>query len=125
MKIIPIPGHQAASIAVYDPSTRFLLTGDTFYPGRLYVQDWDAFTKSIQRLAEFTDNNEISYILGNHIEMTQTAGVDYPINTLYQPEEHALPLTVAMLKELSDAVTRLGDVPTREIHDSFIIYPVH
>ena len=124
MKIIPIPGHQASSIAVYDTSTKILLTGDTFYPGRLYVKDWNAFKMSIERLEKFTDNNEISYILGNHIEMTQTPGVEYPIETIYQPKEHQLPLTVLTLKELSSALTLLGDKPTKEVHDSFIIYPV-
>ncbi len=124
MKIIPIPGHQASSIAVYDTSTKILLTGDTFYPGRLYVKDWNAFKMSIERLVKFTDNNEISTTLGNHIEMTQTAGVDYPMETIYQPKEHQLPLSVATLKELSSALAKLGDKPTKEVHDSFIIYPV-
>jgi glyoxylase-like metal-dependent hydrolase (beta-lactamase superfamily II) len=124
MKIIPIPGHQASSIAVYDTSTKILLTGDTFYPGRLYVKDWTAFKMSIERLVNFTDNYEISTILGNHIEMTQTAGIDYPVRTIYQPKEHQLPLSVLTLKELSSALTKLGDTPTKEVHDSFIIYPV-
>ena len=124
MKIIPIPGHQASSIAVYDTSTKILLTGDTFYPGRLYVKDWNAFKLSIERLVKFTDKNEISTILGNHIEMTQTSGVDYPMETIYQPKEHQLPLSVLTLKELSNALTKLGDKPTKEVYDSFIIYPV-
>ncbi len=124
MKIIPIPGHQASSIAVYDASTKILLTGDTFYPGRLYVKDWNTFKMSIERLVKFTDNNEISTILGNHIEMTQTPGVDYPIETIYQPKEHQLPLGVLTLKELSNALTKLGDKPAKEVHDSFIIYPI-
>jgi glyoxylase-like metal-dependent hydrolase (beta-lactamase superfamily II) len=124
MKIIPIPGHQAASIAVYDASTKILLTGDTFYPGRLYVKDWDAFKKSIQRLAEFTKHHEISYILGNHIEMTKSPGVDYPIETTYQPNEHRLPLSINKLSELSDVLDELGNIPTRAVHDSFIIFPV-
>lgn len=124
MKIIPIPGHEASSIAVYDTSSKILLTGDTFYPGRLYVKDWNTFKESIERLVKFTDNNEISTILGNHIEMTQTAGIDYPVRTIYQPREHQLPLGVLTLKELSSALTKLGDTPTKEVHDSFIIYPV-
>jgi glyoxylase-like metal-dependent hydrolase (beta-lactamase superfamily II) len=124
MKIIPIPGHQAASIAVYDASTKILLTGDTFYPGRLYVKDWDAFKKSIQQLAEFTKHHEISYILGNHIEMTKSPGVDYPIETTYQPNEHRLPLSINKLSELSDVLDELGNIPTRAVHDSFIIFPV-
>ncbi|MFT4859488.1 MAG: hydroxyacylglutathione hydrolase [Algoriphagus sp.] len=125
MKIIPIPGHQASSIAVYDKSTKILLTGDTFYPGRLYVKDWNAFKMSIERLMKFTDNNEISIILGNHIEMTQTPGVDYPMETIYQPKEHRLSLGIRQLEELSIALTKLGNEPTREIYDSFIIYPVN
>ena len=124
MKIIPIPGHQASSIAVYDTSTKILLTGDTFYPGRLYVKDWNDFKMSIERLVKFTDNNEISTILGNHIEMTQTPGVDYPVETIYQPKEHQLPLNVLTLKELSSSLTKLGETPTKKVHDSFIIYPV-
>ncbi|HMC00362.1 MAG TPA: MBL fold metallo-hydrolase [Flavobacteriaceae bacterium] len=125
MKIIPIPGHQASSIAVYDTSTKILLSGDTFYPGRLYVQDWNAFKTSIERLVKFTDNHEISTILGNHIEMTQTPREDYPIETKYQPKEHKLPLSVVELKELSDALKELGDKPEKKIHDSFIIFPIN
>jgi hydroxyacylglutathione hydrolase len=63
--------------------------------------------------------------LENHIEMTQTAGVDYPMGTIYQPNEHKLPLSVLTLKELSRALTKLGDTRTKQIHDSFIIYPVN
>ena len=124
MKIIPIPGHEASSIAVYDTATKMLLTGDTFYPGRLYVKDWNTFKLSIERLVKFTDTHEISNILGNHIEMTQTPGVDYPMNTIYQPNEHQLPLNVTALKSLSAALKLLEDTPTKEIHDSFIIYPI-
>ncbi|WP_420319959.1 MBL fold metallo-hydrolase [Flagellimonas sp.] len=124
MKIIPIPGHEASSIAVYDTSAKILLTGDTFYPGRLYVKDWSAFKMSIERLVKFTDNNEVSTILGNHIEMTQTPGVDYPIGTMYQPNESQLPLSVLELKELSSTLTKLGDIPTKEVHDNFIIVPI-
>tara|TARA_B100000787_G_scaffold4338_1_gene3228 strand:+ start:846 stop:1745 length:900 start_codon:yes stop_codon:yes gene_type:complete len=124
IKIIPIPGHQASSIAVYDSSTKILLTGDTFYPGRLYVKDWNAFKMSIERLVKFTDNYEVSTILGNHIEMTQTSGIDYPMETIYQPKEHWLPLSLLDLKELSNALTKLGEKPTKEVHNSFIIYPI-
>ena len=124
MKIIPIPGHEASSIAVYDTSTKILLTGDTFYPGRLYVKDWNAFKMSIERLVKFTNKHEVSTILGNHIEMTQAKGVDYPMGTIYQPKEHPLPLSLIELYELSDSLKKLGDKPTKEIHDSFIIYPI-
>ena len=47
-----------ASIALYDRRTGLLLTGDTLYPGRLYVRDGPAFAASIQRLVAFTRGSE-------------------------------------------------------------------
>jgi hydroxyacylglutathione hydrolase len=123
LKIIPIPGHQAASIAIYDTSSKLLLTGDTFYPGRLYVDDWSAFRKSIQKLSTFVEHNEVSYILGNHIEMSTSAGVDYPINTTYQPQEHKLPLIKKDLQTLNRGLQALGEKATRKVFSNFIIYP--
>jgi len=123
LKIIAIPGHQEASIAVYDTSSKLLLTGDTFYPGRLYVDDWPAFRKSIDRLVDFTETQEISYILGNHIEMSTTDGVDYPIGSTYHPEEQKLPLTKTDLHALQGTLNTLGDKPTRVALANFIIYP--
>ena len=125
MEIIPIPGHHKTCIAVYDNETKILLSGDSFYPGRLYVNDWQAFKASTQRLVDFTSTHKISYILGNHIEMTKTPGKDYPIGTTFQPDEHILPLTVNDLLSLNQALIKLGDKPSREIHDDFIIYPVN
>ncbi len=123
IEIIPIPGHQKASIAVYDYSSKILLSGDSFYPGRLYIKDWSANKLSIQRLVDFVGVHQVSYILGNHIEMTNTPGKDYPIGTTYQPAEHSLPLTVKDLLELNRALQTAGDIPKYEIHNSFIIYP--
>ncbi|MEQ8713928.1 MAG: MBL fold metallo-hydrolase [Cyclobacteriaceae bacterium] len=124
VQIIPIPGHEEASIALYDESTGWLLTGDTFYPGRLYVKDWMAFKSSIARLVEFSHNNKIEYILGNHIEMSSTPGRDYKMGTLYQPNELPLPLTIADLEELHMELEQLGDIPARAVRDKFIIYPL-
>ncbi len=123
LKLIPIPGHEAASIAVYDISSKLLLTGDTFYPGRLYVNDWSSFKISINRLVEFSNNHEIKYILGNHIEMSTTDGIDYPMGSTFHPEEQKLPLTVEDLQALQFSLNNLGDKPTRQAHKNFIIYP--
>lgn len=123
LKFIPIPGHQEASIAIYDPSSKILLTGDTLYPGRLYVDDWSSFKISINRLVEFSKNHEIKYILGNHIEMSTTDGIDYPMGTTYHPNEQKLPLTVEDLKTLQLSLNNLGDKPIRQVHKNFIIYP--
>ena len=123
LKFIPIPGHHKASIAVYDAQTKLLLTGDSFYPGRLYIQDWQAFKLSTQRLSEFIKQNKISYILGNHIEMTKTPGKDYPRGTTFQPNEHNLPMNKKDLLLLNKTLQEAGEVPTYKILDNFIIYP--
>ena len=95
----------------------------THFPGRLYVDDWSSFKTSIDRLVEFSNNYEIQYILGNHIEMSTTDGIDYPIGSTYHPEEQKLPLTVEDLKALQFSLNNLGDKPTRQVHKNFIIYP--
>ncbi|MDB5142740.1 MAG: fold metallo-hydrolase [Mucilaginibacter sp.] len=125
LDVIPIPGHHKTSIAVYDNETKILLSGDSFYPGRLYVKDWQAFKLSTQRLVDFTAQHKISYILGNHIEMTNTPGKDYPIETTFQPDERILPLKVKDLVILNNALKDLGDKPIRKTFDNFIIYPVN
>jgi len=37
LEIIPTPSHHPSHIMVFDPRTRALLSGDSLYPGRLYV----------------------------------------------------------------------------------------
>jgi hydroxyacylglutathione hydrolase len=100
MDIVPIPGHTDDSFALYDRRTGILLTGDTVYPGRLYVSDFPAFQKSLHRLAAFLDGKPVSHVLGNHIEQTQTPFVDYKTGTKYQPDEHELALSAAHVFEL-------------------------
>ena len=124
INIIPIPGHEKASIAVYDHKTKILLSGDSFYPGRLYIRDWAAFKLSIQRLVDFTAHNKVSYILGNHIEMSKEPGKDYATGTTFQPNEHALPLTVTQLNLLNNSLKNIGEIPERKILNDVIIYPV-
>ena len=123
LDIIPIPGHEASSIAVYDRRARLLLTGDTVYPGRLYIRDWPAFKSSIERLASFVKTHEVSQVLGTHIEMSTKPGVDYPVRTTYQPEERELQMTPAHILELYEAVSKMGDTPVRDVHSDFIVYP--
>jgi len=121
--IFPIPGHQKASIAFYDNSSKLLLTGDIFYPGRLYVDDWISFKKSIHKLYDFATHHDISYIVGCHIEMSLKSGVDYPIGSTYQPEEQKLPLTVEDLGLLNETLQKTSSTPERIVFDKFIVSP--
>jgi hydroxyacylglutathione hydrolase len=110
LDLIPIPGHNDASIALYDRQTGILLTGDSFYPGRLYVgeAEFPAFVSSTQRLVDFTRDKPVAHILGTHIEQSRTPFVDYPRGTMYQPEEHSLELSRGVLLELNDALIKLN-----------------
>jgi hydroxyacylglutathione hydrolase len=123
--IIPIPGHQPASIAIYDRRTRILLTGDTVYPGRLYVRDAPAFVESINRLVTFTATRAVVHVLGAHIENMRTPYWDYPEGTIFQPEEHALELGRAHLLELQDALAQMDGQLLRRSFRDFTIWPMH
>jgi hydroxyacylglutathione hydrolase len=93
--VIPSPGHDEPAVTWYDRATMLLLTGDTLYPGRLYVFDWPAFTATVDRLLAFAEDHPVAHLLGAHIEMTRSPGVDYVIRTTYQPEEPPLELSLA------------------------------
>jgi hydroxyacylglutathione hydrolase len=122
LDVIPIPGHEASSIAIYDRQTGILFTGDTLYPGRLYVSDAPAFSASVQRLVEFTNGKIVAHILGNHIEQTRTPYLDYPIGTVYQPEEHEPALGRAQLLELDDALRKMKGKIVRMAMRDFTIW---
>ncbi len=121
---VAIPGHERASIALYDGRTGILLTGDTLYPGRLYVRDPAAFKASVDRLVAFTASRRVAHVLGAHIENRREPFVDYPEGTTFQPDEHALELGRAHLLELQDALRQMdGRIVRRALRD-FTIWPV-
>lgn len=122
--VIAIPGHEPASIAIYDRKTAVLLTGDTLYSGRLYLDDAPAFSASITRLVEFTATREVAHVLGAHIENRRTPYLDYPARTTFQPDEHALELGRAHLLELQDALRQMGGQPRRRAFRDFTLWPV-
>jgi glyoxylase-like metal-dependent hydrolase (beta-lactamase superfamily II) len=55
LKVISTPGHTPDSIALLDEKNGLLFTGDTFYPGPIYLcrpeTDLDAYVVSVQKLA--------------------------------------------------------------------------
>jgi hydroxyacylglutathione hydrolase len=123
--VIPSPGHQAAEVTYFDRKTRLLLTGDALYPGRLYctADNFDAYRRSIDRVVDFTKTKQVSWILGNHIEMTRKKRRDYPMQAASHPNEHALELPYSRLLELQSALHHMGDRPELDLHDDFIFYP--
>lgn len=123
LDVLPIPGHEGAHLAFYDRVQKLLLTGDTLYPGRLYIDDWSSYRTSIPRLVTFVDaGHPVTHVLGAHIELPKT-GADYAMGAKTHPNEHVLQLRDADLRELDTAVKAMGATPKRETHAGFIIYP--
>jgi hydroxyacylglutathione hydrolase len=125
LDVIAIPGHEQTHIAIYDRQTGILLTGDSLYPGLLFIPDWTTYRASIHRLAAFAATRVITQVLGAHVEMTSTPKLVYPYGTTFQPAEHVLQLSASHLTELSDALDQLGpSPPARPVaHDDFVINP--
>ena len=123
LDVLPIPGHQPASIALYDRRTGILLTGDTFYPGRLYVRDTAAFANSIDRLSDFVARHRVTHMLGAHVEQSRTPYRDYPVGCVDQPEEHELDLGRAQLVELDSVVRSMRGHFTRTLLRDLTVWP--
>ncbi|WP_237674114.1 MBL fold metallo-hydrolase [Mycolicibacterium aichiense] len=123
LDVLATPGHQDSAVTFYDRMTGILFTGDTIYRGRLYIVDWQAFTLSVDRLVAFCDSHPITHVIGCHIEMTRTAGVDYPVLTSFQPDEPPLEMTVEHLRTVQTALRDAGPEPVRYVCDEFILWP--
>ncbi len=124
LDVFGIPGHQQASIAIYDRQTGVFLSGDTVYPGRLYINDPEAFTASVDRMINFTEDKVVAHILGCHIEQTNTPYLEFPIGSIFQPAEHRLELTRGHLYELKDAIESMDGEFKRVALRDLTIYPV-
>lgn len=133
LDIIPVPGHDATSIAVYDRNTAVLLTGDVLYPGRLYINEPnpDLMQASIQRLVDFTRHRPVAQILGTHIER-RAPYYDYPRGAHYAPDEFPLQMGRAVLLELLEATKQRtregsGNTITQKAYRDFTlcgVYPI-
>ena len=124
LDVLPGPGHEAAATVFYDRATGLLLTGDSLYPGRLYIRDWPAYVATVDRLAGFCETRPVTHVLGCHIEMAGKSGEDYPVGTTHQRNEPPLELTVEHLYALRRALAEIGDTPSLRRFDDFIIWPL-
>ena len=123
LDIIPIPGHQSSHIAIHDRDTGLMLTGDSIYPGRLYISDFSQYLTSMQRLQTFVATNPIEWIVGTHVEMSSVPGQQFSIGSTQHPNEHPLELAPSILDELVAALEAMQNNPHIEVHDEFVIYP--
>ncbi len=123
--VLPIPGHDVASIALYDRKTGNLLTGDSLYPGRLYVPDEEiaTYAASARRLKDFVNAHPIAHVLGTHIEQGRQAYFDYSAATAYAPNEHTLELSRAHVFELNEAFIAMKGKPENIVFPDFSVIP--
>jgi len=123
LTVIPTPGHQDDGIAIYDAQTDWLLTGDSLYPGRLTIKNWNEYRSSIARLAQFASANPISAVLGTHIEMSRT-GQLYPPGSRFQPDEANLALTGEDLSILNASLQAAGTKPKEIVLARAVVAPI-
>ncbi|HYH93575.1 MAG TPA: MBL fold metallo-hydrolase [Candidatus Saccharimonadales bacterium] len=125
LEVTGIPGHHAASIAIHDPWTGILLTGDTVYPGRLYVQDMPAFVDSLERLVALAEARGVREVVGCHIELRATPGHDHPLGFAYHPDEPPLAMSLDQLRAVRDGVRAVARRPGVHVLDDAIIWHGH
>jgi len=125
LDIIPTPGHQSAHIMMFDRNTRLLFSGDSLGPYRLYIwmNEVKTYRDSIDRVAAFTRDKHVSWILGAHIEMTNKPTELIPEEATSHPDEHALEIRYANLPELQAALHAMGDNLVEQAHRDFVISP--
>jgi len=125
LDIIPAPGHQSAHIMIFDRKTRLLFSGDSLGPYRLYIPMNEAKTyrDSIDRVAAFTKDKHVSWILGAHVEMTTKPGELIADEAPSHPDEHVLEISYSNLPELQAALNAMGDHQVQQAHKDFVIFP--
>ncbi|HEX3888905.1 MAG TPA: MBL fold metallo-hydrolase [Phenylobacterium sp.] len=127
LDVIPTPGHHPSHIMIFDEKTRLLLSGDSLYPGRLYVptDQFETYRQSIDRVVAFTRERHVSHVLGAHVELTTTPGKDFLPGAPTHPSEHALELPYSDLLKLRAEVDRMdAAAPVKDVQDDFIVYPL-
>jgi glyoxylase-like metal-dependent hydrolase (beta-lactamase superfamily II) len=118
VEMIAAPGHHPAHLIFYDERTALLFTGDFLLPGRLMVDDIDAYQASAQRLVSFLEDRPVAHVLGAHIEL-DAAGELFPSGSQHHPNERALALDKADVLALPAALADFNGFYAR--HDHFVI----
>ena len=76
-----------------------------------------------QILAAHRGEPFVTHLLGTHIEEANTPYLDYPVRTVYQPDEHPLALSRGTLLELNEALIAMRDKPVRYALRDITIWP--
>jgi glyoxylase-like metal-dependent hydrolase (beta-lactamase superfamily II) len=107
IEVIATPGHTPDAISLFDAQNGLLFTGDTYYPGTLWLYrpetDLAAYASSLQRLKQLLPS--VKWVLGAH---------SAPL---------ARPEVITQLIDAFDKV-RSGAVPATPAGDGKVVYKV-
>ena len=123
LDVIAIPGHDKLSIAFYDRQTGMLLTGDSLYPGRLYVRDFPEFVRSTQRLVDFTKARSLRTCSARTSNSRPHRIKIIPFGRDISPMSMRWPFTRGTLLELNEALAPAWAQPRRMAMRDFTIWP--
>jgi glyoxylase-like metal-dependent hydrolase (beta-lactamase superfamily II) len=119
--VLSTPGTHKDGLSVYDHRTGLLFTGDLLMPGRLLISNDRDYIASLERLEQFAGSHPVRWILGGHIEMSSTPGIQYPMRTTYKPNEHLLQLEPAAIREALTHARRIEGKSVAAIRAEFIL----
>ncbi|MFK7915874.1 MAG: hypothetical protein AB8B93_18320 [Pseudomonadales bacterium] len=121
LTLIPTPGLSAQALSIYDHWGDLLFTGNSFYPGRLVIRDFEAYRTSLKRLISLTEQQPVRWVMGGRIEMSAHPGMDYRLRANFRPMEHVLQLPSEQLAEAFDAVQLMNGRQDIRILNDFIL----
>jgi glyoxylase-like metal-dependent hydrolase (beta-lactamase superfamily II) len=88
LQVIATPGHTPDSIALLDTENRLLFTGDTFYPGPIFLYrpetDLDAYLTSVEKLARLVPRLQLLL----------------PAHNVAEADPHYLPRVVKAMRQV-------------------------
>jgi len=101
--LLPAPGHHPAELVFYDRNTAVVFSGDFLLPGRLLVDDRQAYAASARRIADFVRDVPVRAVLGGHVEK-DAHGELFDWQAPRHPDEAPLALPKADLLALPAAL---------------------
>lgn len=119
--VVPTPGTHKDGITFYDRYNGHLFTGDLLFPGRIVISNDADYVASLTRLKAFISTEPLRWILGGHIEMSTTPGVQYIMRTTFKPNEHLLQLEPEALDEALKHAKRIEGKAEVTIRAEFIL----
>jgi glyoxylase-like metal-dependent hydrolase (beta-lactamase superfamily II) len=87
LEVVATPGHTPDSIALLDEGNGLLFTGDTFYPGPIYLYrpetDLDAYVSSVKRLAALAPRLQL-LLPAHNVPVAEPSYLPRVLDAIYQ-----------------------------------------